>query len=65
MEAGASTYPVYAPGGNEVGLIVQGRMEQALSEPDVPASAVLAGLQDDLERWLKRNQVKFDVPPQS
>ena len=59
MEKGAATYPVYAPGAGEVTQIVQARMEQAMSEPDLPAAAVLAGLQDDLERWLARYQVKF------
>ena len=63
MLAGASTYPVYAPGAGEVSQIVQGRMEQALSDPALPVDAVLAGLRDDLERWLARSRRKFASYP--
>ncbi len=54
MEAGASRNACYAPGLAEVWLIFNSRIEQAISQPQVPSATVLAGLELDLNRWLKR-----------
>ena len=53
MEEGGSAYPLYAPGSAEVAQIFGGRMEQALSQPGIPADRILAGLEADLNRWLE------------
>jgi multiple sugar transport system substrate-binding protein len=55
MEAGASTTLLYAPGGQEVADVFGGRMQQVLSQPDLPATKILAGLEADLNRWLAKS----------
>ncbi|MEX2381326.1 MAG: sugar ABC transporter substrate-binding protein [Opitutales bacterium] len=54
MEDGAALYNLYAPGVSEVGRIFEGRLEQALTRPEIPAQVVLEGLEEDLNRWLKK-----------
>ncbi len=56
MEEGASRQVVYTPGIQEVNRLFNNRMSQAFSEPDVPSAEVLAGLETDLNRWLRRMQ---------
>lgn len=54
MEDDASLFHLYAPGVSEVNRIVEGRMEQALSQPEIPAQVILDGLEEDLNRWLEK-----------
>lgn len=56
MERGAALTMLYAPGAQRVSDIFYGRMEQALSQPDLPAERVLAGMASDLQRWLDRRK---------
>jgi ABC-type glycerol-3-phosphate transport system substrate-binding protein len=56
MEAGAAGYWLYAPGSSEVLKIVTRRMDEALSDRTLTPSDVTKRLQDDLERWLERQQ---------
>ncbi len=54
MEDGASLFHLYAPGVSEVSRIVEGRIEQALSRPGIPAKTVIDGLEEELNRWLQK-----------
>lgn len=56
MQENASLTTLYAPGSQEVTRIFNGRMEQALSEPHIPAEEIIAGLETELKRWLMRMQ---------
>lgn len=54
MEDGASQFPMYAPGVQEVTRIFTTHIERALSRPDLPAATILTGMEYDLNRWLNR-----------
>lgn len=61
MEAGASLTTLYAPGSQEVTRLLNGRIEQALSEPDIPADEIVAGIEEDLTRWLERRKERNSI----
>jgi hypothetical protein len=56
METGASAALLYAPGSGEVATLWASRVEQAVSQKDLPVETVLAGLAGDLERWLAKKR---------
>lgn len=56
LEAGKSEIPLYAAGSLEVDTLVRGRMEQLVSQPNLPVNIVMKGLEVDLDHWLKRRQ---------
>jgi len=56
MEKGRAEVPLNAPGSLEVDTLVRGRMEELISQPDLPVETVLAGLEGDLEHWLQRRR---------
>ncbi len=58
MEDGAAQFNLYAPGVAEVGRLLDARVQQALSRPDIPTETVIAGLEIDLERWLQRMKTR-------
>ncbi len=58
MEAGAAETVLYAPGAEAVANIFYGRMQQAMSQPELPASQVLKGMEEDLQRWLDRRNAR-------
>lgn len=58
MEEGASRTNLYAPGSREVARLFNGRVQQALSSPDIPAQRIIDGLEEDLNRWLERMEAR-------
>lgn len=58
MEEDAALFLLYAPGLAEVARIFDGRIQQALSRPELPAQTVVDGLEEDLKRWLRRMENK-------
>ncbi len=58
MERGAARTMLYAPGADDVSRIFYGRMQQAMSLPGLPASQVLKGMEEDLQRWLDRRAAR-------
>lgn len=64
MEEGASRQLIYAPGIQEVNRLFTNRMAQAFSVADIPSSEVLRGLEEDLNRWLRRMRKRGFLPDQ-
>lgn len=62
MEEGKARQAVYTPGIQEVNRRFNNRMSQAFSEPNTSSSEVLAGLETDLNRWLRRMQSRGRLP---
>lgn len=62
MEEGASIYPLYAPGISEVARIYVNWVEEAVTKPDLSLDVILGGLEADLNRWLKRQQLRTAAP---
>jgi multiple sugar transport system substrate-binding protein len=58
MEADKSRLAAYCAGASQVRDIVGSRAEQALSDPNKPIDEILKGLEEDLNRWLKRQKQK-------
>jgi multiple sugar transport system substrate-binding protein len=58
MEADKSLLASYCAGASQVRDTIGARSEQALSEPKRPIEEVVKGLEDDLNRWLKRQKQK-------
>jgi multiple sugar transport system substrate-binding protein len=56
MEEGASRPIIYFPGIQEANRIFVDRMSQAFSQPSLSSADVLKGLEEDLNRWLRRMQ---------
>ncbi len=61
MEDDAALFNLYAPGVAEVARIFEGRIEQALSRPQIPAQVVVEGLEQDLDRWLQRMKSRGEL----
>lgn len=58
MEADKSRLAAYTAGASQVRDIFGARVEQALSERKRPIDDIVQGLEDDLNRWLKRQKQK-------
>lgn len=58
MEPGASRIVVYSPGSLSVSSIFQAAMERALSDPKRPVEQVQKSMEQELERWLRRQKEK-------
>jgi multiple sugar transport system substrate-binding protein len=58
MEEGMSALPVYGPGLMELRRIIDDRLAQLSSEPNLPIPTILETLQGEIERWLKREKTK-------
>lgn len=58
QEAGAAAPLLYGEGQREVHDILYRRLEQALAEPGRSEAEIVAGIEADLERWLRRRQAK-------
>lgn len=59
MEAGAARSYLYAPGFGVAKRIFDEAMERALLSPHLPAEAVLADLERDLNRWLEQRAARL------
>jgi multiple sugar transport system substrate-binding protein len=58
MEPGASRFITYTPGTQGLASIFSGAIERALSDPSRPVDLVQKRLEQDLERWLRRQKDK-------
>ncbi|MCC6414339.1 MAG: sugar ABC transporter substrate-binding protein [Opitutaceae bacterium] len=56
MEAGAALNYLYAPGYSDVKRLFDAAMEKAIIRTDLAPEAILAELEQELNRWLKQNQ---------
>lgn len=56
MEEGNSSLLFYGPGASEVTSIFSGRLQQAVAMDRMPTAEIVAGMESDLNRWLKRQK---------
>lgn len=56
MESGMCRLPVRGPGVAELRRIIDGRLDQVSSEPDVPIPVILKTLEGEIYRWLEREK---------
>ncbi len=56
MEEGAALNYLYAPGYSRVKRLFDDAMQRAILRPEIPAAAILDGLERELNRWIERNR---------
>ena len=56
MKDGAPSAILYSQGNQKVTRFLNGRIDQALSRPEIPAQTILDGMEIDLRRWLNRTR---------
>lgn len=56
MESGMCRLPVRGPGVAELRRVIDSRLDQVSSEPDVPIPVILKTLEDEIYRWLEREK---------